>query len=167
MTYSSKTIANYFLDLADAEGKSITPMKLQKLVYYANGWYAGHTGKPLINETVEAWQYGPVIESLYHEFKQYGSEPIVGRASELNWETLKEEIIPPPTDKQTLRFLDSIWTNYSKYTALTLSEMTHADGTPWSKTWDGVRGKDIPHQLIVEHFRIAIEKAKQKVSQAA
>ena len=56
--FSPKAIANFFLSLAKQSGEAITPMKLQKLVYYAHGWFAGHTGTPLINETVEAWHTG-------------------------------------------------------------------------------------------------------------
>lgn len=162
MTYSAKSIANFFLEHAKEAGQSISPMKLQKLVYYANGWYAGYTGKPLIDETVEAWQYGPVIESIYHEFKRFGSGPITERATEMDWDSLDEQEIPAPTDESIRKFLASIWSSYGKYTAVALSEMTHAPDSPWAKTWTGVRGKDIPFDLIKSHFREAVEIAKQK-----
>nr|WP_256351506.1 type II toxin-antitoxin system antitoxin SocA domain-containing protein [Pseudomonas gingeri] len=56
-------------------------MKQQKLVYYSHGWHAGYTDQPLINEAVETWQYGPVIPSLYHEFKRFGSGEIVKKGT--------------------------------------------------------------------------------------
>ena len=74
MSYSAKAIANYFLGLADAEKKPISHLKIQKLVYIAHGWYLAIKGEPLVgDEYAEAWQYGPVFPSLYHEFKIHGS----------------------------------------------------------------------------------------------
>src|SRR5258708_4237314 len=68
--------ANFFLAKGLEDGVSIDPLKLQKLVYFAHGWHLAVTGKPLIDEYVEAWPYGPVIPSLYHRFKSYGADPI-------------------------------------------------------------------------------------------
>jgi uncharacterized phage-associated protein len=165
MPYSAKSIANFFLELARVEGSPVTPMKLQKLVYYAHGWYSGHTEKPLIDETVEAWQYGPVIESLYHEFKTYGAKPIETLATELNIDELQVKPVSPPSEEPIRKFLKSVWNSYSKFTGLALSEMTHASGSPWDITWKsggGIKGKDIPQELIVSHFKEAVVKAKAK-----
>ena len=170
MPYSAKSIANFFLELAEKEGGAVTPMKLQKLVYYAHGWYAGHTGKPLIDETIEAWQYGPVIESLYHEFKRYGAQPIKGLATDLDIDNDNFDwlVVPPPEDKSVRKFLTSVWNSYSKYTGVALSKMTHAAGSPWDIAWKdggGIKGKDIPQELITQHFKDAVVKAKAKALQ--
>ncbi len=160
--FSPKTIANYFLELAAANGEAITPMKLQKLVYYAHGWYAGYTGQPLINEAVEAWQYGPVIPSLYHEFKQFGSGPISGKAYEYDAGGVRPAA--PPADPEIRTFLQNVFASYGKYSGIRLSEMTHAAGTPWDLTWSeckGMRGVDIPFPRIVEHFKETAAKAQQ------
>ena len=162
MAYSAKSVANFFIDHAKSLGQVVSPMKLQKLVYYANGWYAGYTGEPLIDETVEAWQYGPVIESIYHEFKRFGSGPITRKATEFDLATLEEREIPPPLDEGVRKFLASIWSSYGQYTAIALSEMTHAPDSPWAKSWNGVRGKDIPFELIAEHFKAAVENAARR-----
>lgn len=168
MPYSAKSIANFFLELATQEGASVTPMKLQKLVYYAHGWYSGHTGKPLIDETIEAWQYGPVIESLYHEFKRYGAAPIKGLATDIDFDDFEQSAVPAPEDDSVRRFLTSVWKSYSKYTGTALSKMTHAAGSPWDIAWKeggGIKGKDIPQELITSHFRDAVAKAKAKLQQ--
>ena len=157
--YSAKAVANYFLDLAKAKGESLDPMKLQKLVYFAHGWFLAVHGKPLLNEEVQAWDYGPVIATLYHEFKDYGSGPIDDYAYEFSPTALEKPVIPPE-DQGTIAVLNRIWEVYGKYSGIQLSNMTHAVGAPWRKALDGregLRSVSIPNDLIREHF---VAKAK-------
>jgi len=163
MLYSPKSIANYFLDLAKASNQPISPMKLQKLVYYAHGWYAGYTNNPLIDEAVEAWQYGPVIPSLYQEFKRFGAGAIEAKATEYKDGQFRE--VPVPSDTSLRTFLNNIWQSYGQFTGVKLSEMTHASGSPWDQTWTaagGLKGVDIPLPMIIQHFKATIEASKQK-----
>ncbi len=135
-------------------------MKLQKLVYYANGWYMGYTGQGLIDEPIEAWQFGPVIPSLYHSFKQYGGGAIKSEATEFDTANRCFGLVPPPQDPSICQFLDNIWASYGQYTGTKLSEMTHAPGSPWELTWSengGMRGVDIPADRIASHFRGIVE----------
>lgn len=167
MTYSPKAIANFFLEVAEAAGESVTPMKLQKLVYYAHGWHVGFTGKTLIDESVEAWQYGPVIPSLYHEFKKYGSSPIKSKATDLDTSCFEFVDVKSPQEEPIKKFLASVWKSYGKYPGTKLSEMTHAEGSPWAKTWkigSGLKSTDIQFDLIKAHFEAAVAKSKQKAA---
>lgn len=167
--YSPKSIANYFLELAAEKGEKLTPMKLQKLVYYAAGWFAGHTGKPLVDEAPEAWQYGPVFPSIYHEFKRFGASPITSKATQLEPNEFDFGAAVTPADTNVRKFLDNIWESYSKYTGIALSEMTHAQGSPWHQTWQasqGVRNISIPFELVRDNFKLAADKAKAKKAAA-
>ncbi|MCL6584270.1 MAG: DUF4065 domain-containing protein [bacterium] len=114
MAYDAKAIANYFLDLAKSKGEKLTLMKLLKLIYFAHGWHLAITGKPLIDEQVEAWQYGPVIPSVYHEFKGFGNQPIT--RSEIDPQLLKLFDIEVPAihedDSFTKSLLNKIWDTY-------------------------------------------------------
>ena len=74
--HSSLAIANEFLRRAKDDGRELTQMHLQKLVYLAHGWCLAVTGKPLIEEKIQAWDYGPVIKPLYDALKSYGSANI-------------------------------------------------------------------------------------------
>lgn len=129
--YKSRQIATYFLEKYSANG-NITPMKLIKLVYIAHGWYLGLTGNVLIDENPEAWKYGPVIPSIYHDYKAYRNSPIVF-ATKTNATT---------GDPTTDRFLDKIWEVYGRYTGTELSAKTHMPNTPWSKTWFDIQHKN-------------------------
>lgn len=170
MIYSPKAVANFFLEFAASKGESISPMKLQKLVYYAHGWYLGYTKQPLINEAIEAWQYGPVIPSLYHEFKQFGSVGIKSKATEFDSSSFDFVEVQPPQEESIKKFLSNVWNSYGKYTGTKLSEMTHAEGSPWEHTWKaacGMKGADIPLNLIEQHFKAVIEKSQLQREETA
>jgi uncharacterized phage-associated protein len=135
-TYDARAVANYFLELANAEGLPVTPMAIQKLVYFAHGWMLAVYGRPLISQRIEAWDYGPVIKDLYHEFKRFGDSPILepARAAQLA-DTLfriTTPEIPKYQDPEVASLLNQVWEAYKHFTAIQLSNLTHAPGSPWS-----------------------------------
>ena len=171
MPYSTKAVANYFLDLAERDGKSLTPMKLQKLVYFAHGWYLALTeGKPLVDEHPEAWEYGPVFPSLYHAFKRFGGGAISGRASDVRIETnpatgrrttfrfvtptLDED--PDPSSRDFSKgVVRRVWEVYGPWSGLQLSQLTHLSDGPWYATREANpqrKGSDIPDKDIQRYF---------------
>jgi uncharacterized phage-associated protein len=165
--YPTLAVANYFIDKSRRRfARGVGPMKLQKLIYFAHGWHLAITGRPLIDEPVEAWKYGPVIPSVYHEFKSYGREEIDFPAFQLaglNAEKYVPQI--PRDDSETLAILDRVWQLYGRLSGPKLSAMTHQPDTPWAKTWERsqeqgkMRGADIPDSSIEKYFRdIAIRK---------
>lgn len=157
MPYSPLAIANYFLRKGHRAGRDIDPMKIQKLVYFAHGWSLAIYGKPLIDERVDAWAYGPVIPSLYHEFKRFGREPIRSPAFQVGPDGSPVPYSIPDNDQETHDLLNRIWEVYGGFSGIQLSNMTHEEGTPWdqvSKESGGriVRGTDIPEQVIKQYF---------------
>ena len=60
---------NFIVEAQNGNIKNLTPMKLQKLMYFTYGRYAAQTGRQLFSENFQAWQYGPVLSSVYQEFK--------------------------------------------------------------------------------------------------
>jgi len=170
MAYSSKAVANYFLDLAEGEGNHLSPMKLQKLVYFAHGWHLAIAGAPLVHEQIEAWKWGPVIRSLYHEFKEFGNQSISGRATHVRMKQgppFEFQITTPSIDKEasgapgdverTKAILNKVWDVYKGFTAVQLSKMTHKANSPWDKVFQEYsgnppKGTDIPEEMIRRHF---------------
>lgn len=157
MGYSAKAVANYFLSKYGKQG--ITPLKIQKLVYIAHGWTMGIRGKdaPLVDdEFAEAWEYGPVFPSIYHEFKHRGRQAILEPATDLNEDL---EIVVPKVDQndeETVNLLDRIWDVYGNYTGIQLSELCHEVDSPWYKARkeSNVRmNQHISDENIAEHYR--------------
>jgi uncharacterized phage-associated protein len=134
-------------------------MQLQKLVYFAYGWYLAVTGKRLLDERVEAWKWGPVVPSLYSEFKKYGSEPVPEAAVDYFFDGGKlcfreHRIGSDPEGLMAKRVIEKVWRIYGQYSASQLSAMTHEPNSPWSLTPEkDVRGTDISDQLIMDYFR--------------
>ncbi|RXK86250.1 Panacea domain-containing protein [Filimonas effusa] len=154
-------IANFFVNKSFETGKELTPMKLVKLTYIAHGWHLGLTGKPLLSEPVEAWKYGPVVVSVYREFKKFGNGQIKTFA-----EAPFTDNIPMPSDNDMYPFLNKIWDVYSKYDGLQLSALTHQKGTPWDTTWNEMGGCNregviIPNDLIQKHYKIKANASQQ------
>lgn len=171
MGYSAKAVANYLLSKHRKSG--ITPLKIQKLVYLAHGWHLAlsEDNKPLISdEFAEAWRYGPVFPSLYHEFKHLGSLPIIEFAKDTNRNNRKVTFTVPKIDKsdhQTRQLLDQIWAVYGGETGIQLSERCHSPGSPWDKTRKqsgGRRNADISDDLIMQHYTDWIKQKEQNSS---
>lgn len=162
MAYPAKAVANEFLKLAEAGGNPISPMKLLKLVYFAHGWYLAITDQPLIEERVEAWQYGPVIPVLYHEFKRFGNDSITERATDAPRYVGGKSIsdIPyinasacDPSASEVKTLIEKVWKTYGSQTAGQLSSATHQAGTPWAQTYTGQRSLVIPDEVIKEYYK--------------
>lgn len=149
MPYSAAKVANRMLEMARANGDVITPLKLLKLVYIAHGWSFPYLRQPLLAEPAQAWQYGPVVPSLYHAVSHFRARPVT-------------ELVPD-TDPQTLSdeanaLIESVYNTYSPYSGIQLSNMTHMPNTPWSEAWNA-RGRNsvIPNDRIAAHYQHLLE----------
>lgn len=119
-------------------------MHVLKLVYLCHGWMLGLFGRPLINEAVEAWRYGPVVPSVYHTYKSFGGESIEPRPSDQS----------SGFDTDQNRLMEAVLSAYKNYTAWDLSAITHQPGTPWHRVYKGGVGEGsiIPNRLIRKHY---------------
>ena len=151
--HSARAIANRFLEIAQEEGKQLTNMQLQKLVYFAHGWHLALTGEPLLTDAVKAWNFGPVIPPLYNSLKVYGTGLVTEQIKRKN----QVEGEPPVVVKEPLsdyeeRLLRRVWQVYGHMTGSEMSYLTHQPGTPWEASWNKEKFSVIPESLIKEHF---------------
>jgi uncharacterized phage-associated protein len=171
MAYNAKAVANYFLDVAASHKTSLTPMKLQKLIFFAHGWHLALCDEPLIAETVEAWQFGPVVPSVYHEFKHERSGAISSRATEFDLDDFAIiEPSVPAEDSQARAVMDKVWQAYGKLSATQLSNLTHLPDTPWAnaraKYGETQRSVPIEEDLIKAHFKAQADKNRSARGQS-
>ena len=161
--FSAKDIAIWFLMKNNAEVheheatnddyevyEGITHLKLQKLLYYAQGISLGMFDKPIFNENIEAWQHGPVVTEVYSIYNIFGRDNI-----DIKMDKEKEEIIKKiEDDKEVSEALNLAYDNFAIYTAWQLRQMTHEDNTPWDITQKtkGL-GSVIENSLIEQYFK--------------
>lgn len=138
MAYSAYAVANAFIQKAQ-QGclPNLTPMKLQKLLYFTQAWHLkGTQGIPILDDHFARWQYGPVIPAIYHEFKAYGYKPINHMATTLAMNGNGYSMLVPTVpleDVSTWSLVDAVINRYGFTDAQTLSNMTHLPGSAWSK----------------------------------
>lgn len=160
LAYTPQHVANYFLDRANDEERGLDPLKLIKLVYIAYGWVLALTGERLYEERIQAWKHGPVIPSIYHEFKHYRSDPICEASGIFDMDE-GTYTIPriPKSDVTANLILEKVWAAYRRYSGWALRQKTHEPGTPWRETFDpAVMNKVIPDELIGPHFHAKIRE---------
>ena len=165
MPYEPCGIANNVLEIAEANGAQLSPMKLQKLVYFGHAWHLGLDHGALSSEAAEAWQWGPVFPSLYHAVKTWGSGPIIEPITQIVLKSPMVAGLPrrrlrttpriPDTDQYALSLLERIWEVYGGMTALQLSAITHERGGPWRQAYgDGtIRSVVIPDESIAVFYK--------------
>ncbi|KFK95043.1 MULTISPECIES: Panacea domain-containing protein [unclassified Serratia (in: enterobacteria)] len=152
MAYPTAAVANAFIDKALAgQIDDLSPMKLQKLIFFVQSWHLKIYDEPLVDEFFAKWPYGPVIPSLYHDVKSYGSRSITTPISTLvNAEPGFKIVTPkvPSSDTRTNKLIDKIVSVYGPLRGTQLSYLTHLPGTAWSRTDED--GAVIDNQLMKE-----------------
>ncbi len=156
MAYSAMAVANAFVKRAKENNlPDLSPMKLQKILFFAQSWHLARHNRPLIDDFFCRWQYGPVIPSLYHEFKEYGSGNIStygGHIVEEDGLIVKKRPIISDKDSEVWKLVDDIISVYGKYTGSELSTMTHQREAAW-KISGAIDGGPISNDCLKEAIK--------------
>lgn len=141
---SAADVADFFLAHAARRGQEICNLKLQKLLYYAQGWHLGLFGRPLFPEKFQAWSSGPVIPELYWRWKEFGIGAVPAAAC--------VRAFPPATAE----FLNEVTDAYMPFDVWELHWKTRAE-TPWLAArrgrTDGPGEEEISEAVMSRYFR--------------
>lgn len=153
----ARGVANFVLDNFDAERLQISNLKLNKLLFFAHGFFRSRYGRRLIRNHFEAWENGPVLRVVFDSFKQNGRDPIKNRAFVFDYVTgnhQKIECVGLSDEQET--YLRSVIDHYARYDAGQLVGLTHLQGTPWYRARHSIdenRLRDrIPDEWIDQYF---------------
>ncbi len=143
---SANQVAENILSISDPEvGDIISPLKLQKLLYYVQGFNLAINEKPMFNEDILAWVHGPVVREVYSQYRDHGSNHI-----------------PPPEgidfdiySSEEKELIDDVYTVYGQFSAWKLRDMTHAE-PPWSST---PMNQIISRQKLKDYFKTQLTDA--------
>lgn len=137
--YKATEIAKWFVNRAcldvDNGGDYMTHLKLQKLLYYAQGCYLALRNKSLFKDKIFAWTYGPVVSTVYDKYKSFAGNAIPQQGA-VN------------IDEDTESVLEEVYQTFGQFSALKLKDMTHSE-SPWLET---KQGNEIPVKKIQEYF---------------
>ncbi len=147
----------------------ITPMALQKLLYYSQAFFHALFGRDLFMDDCQAWAYGPVYPDIYYRYRAYRSEPIPeGQSEESDFDELTAE------EKS---FLDVIVRVFGYFSGTTLSSITHNE-KPWLEARGNLKSEDrcanvIDRKVInayfdnvVKHYDIVVPNDMEKYCKA-
>lgn len=137
---NAKEISNMFLSLADPEvGDNVSNLKLQKLLYYAQGFHLAMHGEALFDEDIVAWEHGPVVIDIYHLYKEYGAGAI----------PMPEGFNDECLTAQQKELIKEVWDVYGQFSAWKLRNMTHSE-RPWIET---DKNDVISHEIMKDYFK--------------
>ena len=131
-SYNPLNITNNFIDRSINERERLSPMKLQKLMYFLYRDYLKATQTPLFSERFEAWKYGPVLHSVYDEYRKYKDKDISEYYAEPEQLPYK---INEDTNFDFRDAINTVWQKYKTYSGIELSKITHREGSAWYKAW--------------------------------
>lgn len=140
--YDALDIAEYVLWYCENTlHQAITNLQLQKILYYIQGEYLALYNKPLFDNDMEAWDYGPVIPDVYYEYKEFVSNQILGI------EPHNRNIL----DECDINLIEKIVNEKSKLNVWKLVDDTHNE-SPWLKNFKPGLKKEIPIADLEEYF---------------
>ena len=142
MIYKAIDIANKLLARAKSEdsGELMSNLKLQKMLYYEQGFHLAYFGTPLFEDAIEAWMYGPVVPVVYDHFKASGRQGI---------DPGDVEVVVLEDEEEAL--FEDVFRVYAAYSAVGLMERTHKEA-PWKNTSTGT-GNVIDQKLMKSFFK--------------
>lgn len=127
MEHDARSVANEFIRRGIDASNPLTPLQVQKLVYFAHAWMLGIYGRPLINEPFEVWKYGPVVPVVYYCLRHYGGDPVTEPLPN-HPDDFKDDFDAAEQD-----ILGQVFDIYGDLSGPRLITLTHLGGTPWDQ----------------------------------
>lgn len=115
---TAKKVAQYVIKFFHESEDLITNLKLQKLLYYIQGWHLGLHEKPLFEDDFQAWVHGPVQPAVYGDYKRY------------RWNPIAEDVPDIELSKEAKNHIDEVLEIYGMESAYMLERRTHQEA-PW------------------------------------
>lgn len=145
---SSLAVGNAVLARARGAGRSLTNMQVQQLVYLSHGYMLALEGAPLYLDQTRAYQWGPVIPTLYNALRKYGA----GIVAE---DTNTSDTVPDEAQD----VISAVWNNYGNLSGKHLSTLARRTGTPWARAWSRQHFSTIPDEWIADYYDRLAEPA--------
>lgn len=144
-----ESASNYII----SKSVEITPLALQKLLYFSQAFYKVFAGRFLFEEDCEAWVHGPVYREIYYKYKDHGYNPIEESMKQFDCFNLTEN---------EREIIDAVINYFGCFSGKILEAMTHIE-PPWKETRLGLgdgenSSRIIKKDLIEKYYYLVAEK---------
>jgi uncharacterized phage-associated protein len=129
-------------------GRLVTNLSLQKLLFYCHAYHLAFTDLPLIDENFEAWTYGPVVPSVYKYYLGY---------TPIDVEEFDADNIQGLTTKN-INIISLVLSKYGDFGAMQLVNMTQQE-LPWQEHYNSNKKAIIPNDKIRDFYKQFIVKS--------
>lgn len=134
---TAKTLARYIVSYFQEAGDPVDNLKLQKLLYYVQGWCLAVHDEPAFADEIEAWVHGPVIPGVYVQYKSY------------RWNPIEAEVEKPVLDEDLRELIHDVLNVYGADSGFELEQRTHNE-EPWIEARDGLARDEESHEIITK-----------------
>ena len=142
LMYNVLTVARYIINRCNENNRTISNLKLQKMLYFVQAEFLVEKGETCFSEKIQAWNFGPVVPEVYQQYKVYGAANIPSRRR------LVDRTIISEADK---KIIDDMVDECAKYSASELVEITHRQ-KPWKQAYSKGPNTVISCTKIKEYF---------------
>ena len=127
--YNPIHMSNNFLIRSHRQKEPITAMKMQKMLYFLYRDFLKETDVALFSERFSTWKYGPVLESVYYTYKEFGDKGIKGYGGTPAYSIREED------DPLLKEIISRVWNSSLNLNGIDLSKLTHKPGSAWYNAW--------------------------------
>ena len=142
MMYNVLDVARYIIDYEATQGRTVSNLRLQKLLYFVQCAFIGILGHACFDDSIEAWDYGPVVPKVYRAYKEYGSTVIPASSQPVSRKF---------SDKDSA-IITTMLSATSNYTTGELVDITHSQ-EPWKNAYVPGLNNAISQKAIAEYAK--------------
>ena len=141
--YKALDVARYVINYCNQNHIGISNLKLQKVLYFIQAEFlVSNSGEDAcFNDRIEAWDFGPVVPSVYRHYKLYGSANIPATSA-----ITYRDILPWDRD-----LIDGMIKKTAPYSAAELVQITH-NQAPWKDAYIPGLNREITQKSIYDYF---------------
>lgn len=137
-SYTAMQIAEYTINKCTRDGKYISNLSLQKILYYIQIHFLKKDKNPIFTDDIEAWQFGPVVPKVYYRYCGFGSSPIL-----LSYPDLI-------LDNEVKNDLNEIIEEKREINPWKLVDDTHKENGPWETVYEKGCHNVIPLDIMLK-----------------
>ncbi|WP_279255398.1 Panacea domain-containing protein [Enterococcus faecalis] len=170
--YLAMYVADYIIDYCNKHDIEINNLKLQKVMYYLQAKSLVETNEPLIDEELQKWKYGPVVPTVYHEYKNNGAGNIgisdigpILRKARVNEKAnflgryVQEEYSSELIEQDDRNSINEVVNSLSDYTGFELVNETHGHSI-WKNEESRINAGEQGIKYTNEEIKIFFSKNK-------